>query len=118
LHCHTNDYWWNSIDSEQMSERVGKKRSTIANYLLFKTRILLSKLVFATVHWYGSWSSNYQYWRSDIQTNIYQKQNVCPLQKRWSRTIKILKPSCCESKDTVLMKDEYKKSISNYFETK
>ena len=114
------------LTQEQMSERVGKKRSTIANYLrLLKLDPIIQTGIRDGFISMGHGRAIINIEDQDIQTNIYQKivsQNLSvrdteALVKNYQESLKP-KPAGKAKTATFEIEDTQKKTFTNYFGTK
>ena len=114
------------LTQEQMSERVGKKRSTIANYLrLLKLDPIIQTGIRDSFISMGHGRAIINIENQDIQTQIYQKivsQNLSvreteALVKNYQDSIK---PATAKPKKTVTftVPEEQKKELVNFFGSK
>ena len=114
------------LTQEQMSERVGKKRSTIANYLrLLKLDPIIQTGIRDSFISMGHGRAIINIENQDIQTQIYQKivsQNLSvreteALVKNYQDSIK---PATAKPKKTVAftVPEEQKKELVNFFGSK
>jgi ParB family chromosome partitioning protein len=114
------------LTQEQMSERVGKKRSTIANYLrLLKLDPIIQTGIRDGFISMGHGRAIINIEDQDVQTDIYQKivtQNLSvreteALVKNYQESIK---PASSKAKKTASFKveDDQKKSFVNFFGSK
>jgi ParB family chromosome partitioning protein len=114
------------LTQEQMSERVGKKRSTIANYLrLLKLDPIIQTGIRDGFISMGHGRAIINIEDHDIQTNLYQKivsQNLSVretevLVKNYHESLKP-KPATTTKSSSFAIADEEKKTITNYFGAK
>ncbi len=114
------------LTQEQMSERVGKKRSTIANYLrLLKLDPIIQTGIRDGFISMGHGRAIINIEDLDVQTDIYQKivsQNLSvreteALVKNYQES---LKPAAAKAKkgSTFAVADEQKKAFTDFFGTK
>ncbi len=113
------------LTQEQMSERVGKKRSTIANYLrLLKLDPIIQTGIRDGFISMGHGRAIINIDDHDAQTDIYQKIVSQNLSVRETETLvknyqESLKPKAAKTKSTCFsIADEEKKAITNYFGAK
>ena len=114
------------LTQEQMSERVGKKRSTIANYLrLLKLDPIIQTGIRDGFISMGHGRAIINIENQDIQTDIYQKIVSQNLSVRETETLvknyqESLKPKVVSKAKTTTFKvaDEANKVITDYFGTK
>lgn len=114
------------LTQEQMSDRVGKKRSTIANYLrLLKLDPIIQTGIRDGFISMGHGRAIINIEDQDVQTDIYQKIVSRNLSVRETEAMvksyqDSLKPSAKKSskKGSFDISDQEKKNISNYFGTK
>jgi ParB family chromosome partitioning protein len=114
------------LTQEQMSERVGKKRSTIANYLrLLKLDPIIQTGIRDGFISMGHGRAIINIEDQDIQTNIYQKivsQNLSvrdteALVKNYQESLKP-KPTAKAKSASFEIADTQKNTFNNYFGTK
>ncbi|WP_338408625.1 ParB/RepB/Spo0J family partition protein [uncultured Flavobacterium sp.] len=114
------------LTQEQMSERVGKKRSTIANYLrLLKLDPIIQTGIRDGFISMGHGRAIINIEDQDVQTNIYQKivsQNLSvreteALVKNYQESLKP-KPTAKTNSTSFEISDSEKKNFNNYFGTK
>lgn len=114
------------LTQEQMSERVGKNRSTISNYLrLLKLDPIIQTGIRDGFISMGHGRAIINIDNQEVQTNIYQKivsQNLSVretenLVKNYHNSIKTV-PFKTKKTGTFTISEEQKKTITNYFETK
>jgi len=114
------------LTQEQMSERVGKKRSTIANYLrLLKLDPIIQTGIRDGFISMGHGRAIINIEDHDIQTNIYQKivsQNLSvrdteALVKNYHESLKPKALSTAKA-SSFEIDDEHKNTFNNYFGTK
>ena len=114
------------LTQEQMSERVGKKRSTITNYLrLLKLDPIIQTGIRDGFISMGHGRAIINIENQDVQTDIYQKivsQNLSvreteALVKNYQNS---LKPASAKAKkgDSFAIAEDQKKAITNFFGTK
>ena len=113
------------LTQEQMSERVGKKRSTIANYLrLLKLDPIIQTGIRDGFISMGHGRAIINIDNQDIQADIYQKIVSQNLSVRETETLvknyqESLKPKTAKSKkDTFEIPIDQQKTIANYFGAK
>ena len=114
------------LTQEQMSERVGKKRSTIANYLrLLKLDPIIQTGIRDGFISMGHGRAIINIENQDIQTDIYQKIVSQNLSVRETETLvknyqESLKPKAASKSKTATFKiaDEANKVITDYFGAK
>lgn len=114
------------LTQEQMSERVGKKRSTIANYLrLLKLDPIIQTGIRDGFISMGHGRAIITIDDHDVQSDIYQKIVSQNLSVRETETLvknyqESLKPKAVSSKKATLysIKDEEKKAITSFFGAK
>ncbi|NBL64516.1 ParB/RepB/Spo0J family partition protein [Flavobacterium sp. NST-5] len=113
------------LTQEQMSDRVGKKRSTIANYLrLLKLDPIIQTGIRDGFISMGHGRAIINIEDLDAQTEIYQKIVSQNLSVRETETLvknyqESLKPAAPKSKSAGFkIEDSQKKTIGNYFGTK
>ena len=113
------------LTQEQMSERVGKKRSTIANYLrLLKLDPIIQTGIRDGFISMGHGRAIINIDDHDVQTDIYQKIVSQNLSVRETETLvknyqESLKPKAAKTKATSFaIADDEKKAITNYFGAK
>jgi ParB family chromosome partitioning protein len=114
------------LTQEQMSERVGKKRSTIANYLrLLKLDPIIQTGIRDGFISMGHGRAIINIEDQDIQTDIYQKIVSQNLSVRETETLvknyqESLKPSPTKAKKATAftIADNQKKSFTNFFGAK
>lgn len=114
------------LTQEQMSDRVGKKRSTIANYLrLLKLDPIIQTGIRDGFISMGHGRAIINIEDLDVQTDIYQKivsQNLSvreteTLVKNYQESLKP-KPAAKAKGSVFKVDDEQQKAINNYFGTK
>ena len=114
------------LTQEQMSERVGKKRSTIANYLrLLKLDPIIQTGIRDGFISMGHGRAIINIEDHDIQTDIYQKivsQNLSvreteTLVKNYHESLKP-KPVSAAKSASFVIEDEHKDTFNQYFGTK
>ena len=114
------------LTQEQMSERVGKKRSTIANYLrLLKLDPIIQTGIRDGFISMGHGRAIINIEDQDIQTDIYQKivsQNLSvreteTLVKNYQDSIKPA-PAKAKKENSFTIPDDQKKSFTNFFGAK
>jgi ParB family chromosome partitioning protein len=114
------------LTQEQMSDRVGKKRSTIANYLrLLKLDPIIQTGIRDGFISMGHGRAIINIDNQDVQTDIYEKIVMQNLSVRETETLvkkyqESIKPSTTKSvkNKSYVVADEEKKSIANYFGAK
>lgn len=115
------------LTQEQMSDRVGKKRSTIANYLrLLKLDPIIQTGIRDGFITMGHGRAIINIEDLDIQTDIYQKIVMENLSVRETETLvknyhESLKPTATKAvakKSSFSIADDEKKAITNYFGAK
>jgi ParB family chromosome partitioning protein len=114
------------LTQEQMSERVGKKRSTIANYLrLLKLDPIIQTGIRDGFISMGHGRAIINVEDQDIQTDIYQKIVSQNLSVRETETLvknyqESIKPSSVKAKktNTFSVDESQKKSFTNFFGAK
>jgi ParB family chromosome partitioning protein len=114
------------LTQEQMSERVGKKRSTIANYLrLLKLDPIIQTGIRDGFISMGHGRAIINIEDHDVQTDIYQKivsQNLSvreteTLVKNYHESLKP-KPASTTKSASFVIEDEHKDTFNQYFGTK
>lgn len=114
------------LTQEQMSDRVGKKRSTIANYLrLLRLDPIIQTGIRDGFISMGHGRAIINIEDQDVQTDIYQKivsQNLSvreteTLVKNYHESLKP-KPASTSKASSFTIADEEKKAITNYFGAK
>lgn len=114
------------LTQEQMSDRVGKKRSTIANYLrLLRLDPIIQTGIRDGFISMGHGRAIINIEDHDVQTDIYQKivsQNLSvreteTLVKNYHESLKP-KPATTSKSSSFTIADEEKKAITNYFGAK
>ena len=115
------------LTQEQMSERVGKKRSTIANYLrLLKLDPIIQTGIRDGFISMGHGRAIINIENQDVQTDIYQKivsQNLSvreteALVKNYQDSIKPTPTKAAKKAATFAVADEHKKAFVNFFGSK
>ena len=115
------------LTQEQMSERVGKKRSTIANYLrLLKLDPIIQTGIRDGFISMGHGRAIINIEDQDVQTDIYQKivsQNLSvreteALVKNYQDSIKPALTVKAKKATTFVVADEQKKAFTNFFGSK
>ena len=115
------------LTQEQMSDRVGKKRSTIANYLrLLKLDPIIQTGIRDGFITMGHGRAIINIEDLDIQTDIYQKivlENLSvreteALVKNYHESQKPTESKAVSKKNTFAIADEEKKAFTNYFGAK
>ena len=115
------------LTQEQMSDRVGKKRSTIANYLrLLKLDPIIQTGIRDGFISMGHGRAIINIEDLDIQTDIYQKivmENLSvreteTLVKNYQQSIKPTATKAVAKKSSFAIADEEQKAITNYFGAK
>ena len=115
------------LTQEQMSERVGKKRSTISNYLrLLKLDPIIQTGIRDGFISMGHGRAIINIENQDVQTDIYQKivsQNLSvreteALVKNYQESIKPASTKTTKKTSTFNVDDEQKKAFVNFFGSK
>ena len=115
------------LTQEQMSDRVGKKRSTIANYLrLLKLDPIIQTGIRDGFITMGHGRAIINIEDLDIQTDIYQKivlENLSvreteALVKNYHESLKPTENKAVAKKNAFAIADEQKKAFTNYFGAK
>ena len=115
------------LTQEQMSDRVGKKRSTIANYLrLLKLDPIIQTGIRDGFITMGHGRAIINIEDLDIQTDIYQKivlENLSvreteALVKNYHESLKPTENKAVAKKNAFAIADEEKKAFTNYFGAK
>lgn len=115
------------LTQEQMSDRVGKKRSTIANYLrLLKLDPIIQTGIRDGFITMGHGRAIINIEDHDAQADIYQQivtknlsvRETEALVKSYQESLKPSAPKTAAKADSFAVKDEQKKTITNFFGAK